>query len=80
MRAFVDQVLAAELGMVTDAVFIPLGKAVSSVLRREADRGAIDPERCLFDFPHPSGANGNRVRMYGQHRLEMKAQVAAWSN
>jgi hypothetical protein len=65
--------------MLSDAVIAPLGKAVSTVLRREADRGAVRAERCLFDFPHPSGANGHRQRLYERHCHEMTAQVASWA-
>jgi hypothetical protein len=60
--AFVDRVLTTKLAMVPDAFVIPLGLRVSTLVRAEADRGALIPERCLFDFPHPSGANCHRVR------------------
>lgn len=79
LRAFVDNVLASELSMVPDAAIIPLGRAVASILRREADRGAVSEERCLFDFPHPSGGNGHRVRQYVQHQEAMTAQVRGWA-
>lgn len=62
LRAFLDQVLATELAMIPDAVVIPLGKTVSDALRRETDQGNIRPNRCLFDFPHPSGANGHPLQ------------------
>jgi uracil-DNA glycosylase len=77
LRAFLDQVLANELAMIPDAVVIPLGKTVSDALHRETDQGNIRPDRCLFDFPHPSGANGHRTRLYALHQDDMAAQVAA---
>jgi hypothetical protein len=76
LRAFIDQVLTAGLAMVPDAFIIPLGKTVSTILRREADRGSLQAECCLFEFPHPSGANGHRHRLYAEHREAMAAQVA----
>jgi hypothetical protein len=79
LRAFVDQVLATELAMVPDAVIIPLGRTVATLLRAEVDRGAVVAERCLFDFPHPSGANGHRAAQYKARREAMTAQVAEWS-
>lgn len=78
LRAFIDQVFVTELAMVPEAVIIPLGKTVARLLRREADRGAISEDRCLFDFPHPSGGNGHRVRQYAQHREAMIGQVGRW--
>jgi hypothetical protein len=80
LQSFVDQVLPTELGMVPDAAVIPLGKTVVNVLRREAARGAIRADRCLFDFPHPSGQNGHRLTQYHRHRLKMAAQVAGWTD
>jgi hypothetical protein len=79
LNAFIDNVFAAELAMVPDAMVIPLGKTVASILRREAGRGRISEDRCLFDFPHPSGGNGHRVRQYAQHREAMTAKVRQWS-
>lgn len=79
LRAFVDQVLAAELAMVPDAVIVPLGRTVAALLRAEVDRGALVTERCLFDFPHPSGANGHRASQYETHRDAMSAQIAGWT-
>jgi hypothetical protein len=80
LKAFADQVLTTELAMVPDAFVIPLGRAVSTLVRAEADRGALTPERCLFDFPHPSGANGHRVRQFAAKRDAMTAHVARWAD
>ena len=79
LRSFVDQVLTAVLAMVPGAFVIPLGKTVATVLRREVERGSLQAERCLFEFPHPSGANGHRARLSGEHRETMAAQVAEWT-
>jgi hypothetical protein len=79
LKAFVDQVLTAELAMVPDAFVVPLGRAVSTLLRVEVDRGALPAERCLFDFPHPSGANGHRIPQYKAHCTSMAKQVKSWA-
>ena len=73
-----DQVLVAELAMTPDAVIIPLGKTVSTILQREVARGALQAERCLFEFPHPSGANGHRGRSYAENKTNLTARVAEW--
>lgn len=80
LRAFIDQVFATELAMVPDAVIIPLGRTVAALLRAEVDRGALAAERCLFDFPHPSGANGHRISQYETHRDVLAAQVRGWAS
>ena len=64
--------------MTPDAFIIPLGKTVSTILQREVFRGALEAERCLFEFPHPSGANGHRARLYAEHKADLTARVAEW--
>ena len=78
LQAFVDQVLTASLAMTPDAFIIPLGKTVSVILQREVARGALQAERCLFEFPHPSGANGHRARLYAENKTNLTARVAEW--
>ena len=79
LKAFVDQVLTAKLAMVPDAFVVPLGRAVSTLLRVEVDRGVLPAERCLFDFPHSSGANGHRIPQYKAHRNGMAKQLKSWA-
>lgn len=78
LQAFVDQVLTAGLAMTPDAFIIPLGKTVSAILQREVARGALQAERCLFEFPHPSGADGHRARLYAENKTNLTARVAQW--
>ena len=66
--------------MVPGAVIVPLGRAVSALLHAEVNRGAVEAERCQFDFPYPSGANGHRKEQYEAHREAMAAQVAGWAS
>jgi hypothetical protein len=62
------------LAMAPDALVIPLGRAT----RRAMALTGVDPRRVLSDFPHPSGANGHRVRQYTRAREAMRQTVAAW--
>jgi hypothetical protein len=80
LSAFVDQVLAANLAFVPEALVIPLGKAVSEAVNRVAGAGHVDPERVLLGFPHPSGANGHRKRQYEERRTDLTDQVARWAS
>ena len=59
-----------------DALIVPLGNAVSAALEYLADRGDVSAERCLFGFPHPSGANGGRVRDFTARQQELREKVA----
>jgi hypothetical protein len=78
LRGYVKEVLATELGLISDALIIPLGKCVSGALRMLIDEEALDSRRCLLDFPHPSGANGHRAKQYARMRSDFKRTVAAW--
>src|SRR5262249_43117219 len=57
LRWFIDNVLVEELQQAPRAMIIPLGRSVSTVLEYLADKKSIKRDRCLFGFPHPSGAN-----------------------
>jgi len=76
LRECVELVLGPELASVTDALIVPLGNAVSAALEHLANRGDLSSERCLFGFPHPSGANGGRVRDFTARRKELTERVA----
>jgi hypothetical protein len=76
LRDCLESILAPELASVPDALVVPLGNAVSAALRHLASVGALSVERCLFGFPHPSGANGRRVRDFAQRREDMRERVA----
>jgi len=80
LSAFVDQVLAADLAYVPQALVIPLGKAVTAAMNRIASAGQIDGRRVLLGFPHPSGANGHRKRQYEERRFNLRNQVEQWAS
>jgi hypothetical protein len=69
--------LASELLAVPHAIIVPLGNAVYEAPAYLADRGRLSPERCLFGFPHPSGANGRRVRDFTAHRKRLAQKIEA---
>jgi hypothetical protein len=75
LRECVETMLAPELGSIREAVMVPLGNAASEVLEHLADGGHLARESCLFGFPHPSGANGRRVRDFVAHRLQLAEKV-----
>ncbi|RSN01232.1 hypothetical protein DMB42_40340 [Nonomuraea sp. WAC 01424] len=75
LTAFARQVLNKNLEMVPDALIIPLGKAASKAV----ELTNVSPDRVLYGFPHPSGANGHRARLYTEAREAMTQRVATWT-
>ncbi len=63
--------LEQELGILSQALIIPLGKTVEGMLRLLVSEGKLDDQRCLWGFPHPSGANGHRFKQFASHQEEM---------
>ncbi|MDF2699771.1 MAG: hypothetical protein K0Q49_1327 [Haloplasmataceae bacterium] len=51
-----------------DIIIIPMGKAVSEVLSYLKNEGFINNSNILFNFPHPSGANGSRVKQFAEYK------------
>jgi hypothetical protein len=70
-------VLAQELTSVPDAVIVPLGKSVEEVLEVLTSEKLIDSRRWLAGFPHPSGANGHRLRIFRENRESLSVQLRA---
>lgn len=79
LRYLIEHVLAEELRSVPEAVIVPLGGSVSGMLRPLADAGIIEGDRCLWGFPHPSGANGHRVREFQERRVQLREQLRGWA-
>jgi len=66
-----------QLNAMSGALVIPLGVSVESVLRLFVQERKLEEERCLWGFPHPSGANGHRHRQFAEHYPFMKERVKA---
>jgi hypothetical protein len=52
-------------------LLIPLGKAVEEVLTKLELEGMIGKQQILKGFPHPSGANGNRIKQFNVNKANM---------
>lgn len=61
-----------------EAIIVPLGKSVSEALDHLAHAGQLDSKRCLWRFPHPSGANGHRVREFLERREHLRELLKGW--
>lgn len=71
----IHELLIPELNEVEDAMIIPAGKAVSGVLRYLVGENLIKRRTILFDFPHPSGANGHRMKQYNEQKEFFKEKL-----
>jgi hypothetical protein len=68
LRSIVEDHLLPELELLSDALVVPLGVAVSESLRDlEID--------ALYGFPHPSGANGHGPKQFAAERRAMRKHV-----
>ena len=78
LTQFLDTYLAGELQEAGQGLIVPLGQAVSEALAYLVERGVVDQRRCLIGFPHPSGANARRERLFGERKSELERQLRSW--
>jgi hypothetical protein len=71
----IHELLVPELSEVKEAVIIPAGKAVSEVVRRLTEEGQIRNQTILYNFPHPSEANGHRKKQYEENKGYFKEML-----
>lgn len=71
----IHELLVPELSEVKEAVIIPAGKAVSEVVRHLTEEGQIRNQTILYNFPHPSGANGHRKKQYEENKGYFKEML-----
>jgi len=71
----IQDLFVPEVNKVPNAMIIPAGKAVSEVLRYLFAEGKIRHQTILYNFPHPSGANGHRKRQFEDKKEDFKATV-----
>ncbi len=76
LRSLVVACLGARVAMVPHALVVPLGEAAQSATELLIERDLLDRRRCLLGFPHPSGANGWRVRQYKERQQRLTEDVA----
>lgn len=56
-------------------LLIPLGKAVEEVLCKLKEEGFISERQILKGFPHPSGANVNRIPQLNENKDRMIKEI-----
>ncbi len=76
LMSYVESNLTRELShLATDILIIPLGVAVESVLLKLTEGNLLSSEHILSGFPHPSGANRNRVKQLADNKENLKSQL-----
>ena len=79
LTRFVHEHLAPELEAIPDALVLPLGKAVEGCLHMLIASQQLEEIRCLFGFPHPSGANGHRAAHFRRNEATLRTGIARWA-
>lgn len=80
LKPYIEEVFPKELNLIKDDyLLIPLGKAVGETLKKLTEMKVIRADRCLFGFPHPSGANGHRISQFAEEKNQLRALVQEWS-
>jgi hypothetical protein len=64
MTAWLENFTGRELATFPNAAFVPLGSKVEAALLSLAGKGLLKRESVLTGFPHPSGANAERIACF----------------
>ena len=68
-KNFIDELNS--LDNLKEILLIPLGRAVEEVLLKLQSEGILTKEQILLGFPHPSGANVNRINQFKDNKDSM---------
>lgn len=61
-----------------DVLIIPLGIAVEEILNNLVEKNIIEEKQVLKGFPHPSGANVNRLVQLEKNKVELIKFIREW--
>jgi hypothetical protein len=75
LKKYVTQQFVTQLNQLGRLLIIPLGTNVSKVCHYLAENQKINPYQILDDFPHPSGANGNRKKQFEANKNQMMKKL-----
>lgn len=77
-RNLIETNFIYEINRVKGSLIIPMGQSVSDVLQEMVGKKLINEKRCLFGFPHPSGANGHRKKQFEERKHLMNNKAYKW--
>lgn len=78
LQQYTLELLGSELEALADTLIIPLGKSVEEVVRFICIEKSLNLPYCLWNFPHPSGANGHRKSQFNEYRHDFKEIIKSW--
>jgi hypothetical protein len=63
--------------VLSESLFVPLGKLPNNILRKLAKECLVSERNILFDIPHPSGANQERINYFlgKKHRRDLSSRT-----
>lgn len=64
LRSWLETYTGSELGLLGDALIVPLGPKVTAAMNYLAKLGLIKDTHVLSGLPHPSGANSERISYF----------------
>lgn len=68
---YVNENFVEEFRNLYDVLIIPLGRAVEETIDNLKEKNIIKENQILRGFPHPSGANVNRLVQFEQNKQAM---------
>lgn len=64
LRSWLETYTGSELGLLGEALIVPLGPKVTAAMNHLAKLGLIKERHVLSGLPHPSGANSERISYF----------------
>jgi len=79
LHPYINTVFPEELQQLPQSsLIIPLGKKVEEMMKKLVSANKIK-QPYLSGFPHPSGANGHRLKQLIQEKARLMEELAGWS-
>jgi hypothetical protein len=75
LKNIIEKLFVNEIRNINYSIIIPLGAAVSNVMKYISNKYDDIRDKCLFDFPHPSGANGHRLTIFNNLKHDYKKKI-----
>lgn len=75
---YVETCFINDVSRLDNPLIIPLGVSVARVLTYLTKHSLIDNPYILSGFPHPSGANGHRLKQFAYYKKQMKDTLACY--
>ena len=78
LMSYMETNMEWQIEILKDALYIPMGKCVEEILKMYIEEGKLKESQCLLGFPHPSGANVNRMKQLEEEKEQMMIKIRAF--